>query len=382
MLLYIGLFFFILLVNYLADRHKTRQIQGLFLSFLVLSVFVGVSDMLGGYDRYIYGELFDEVAYITHIGSSYNDATILKLYSSEFGYAGFNILISSISGNRYVFILLTTLVIYTLYYYSLKKYCINFFFAVALFLGLMFFFTFTYLRQMIGVGIVWLGVQYIYKRNPYKFIGCVLLAATFHNSAIIVLPLYFVPLKRFNTKHIMVFMFFCLLLGLSAVPSALFSIYGDVADMQLRSISYADQEVGFRYEYIIEAFIFLYIVIKNYDRIPYTEKDSVLLNVMLGFCAILLLFVQSLNGGRLGWYYLIGVIATLSTICNDMHVSRSTKILVLAICFGLFARIVMQWGYLLSPYKTFFTNGVRDYDPVYDRFEYDSRYAVDKFYKK
>ena len=180
----------------------------------------------------------------------------------------------------------------------------------------------------------------------------------------------------------MVFMFFCLLLGLSAVPSALFSIYGDVADMQLRSISYADQEVGFRYEYIIEAFIFLYIVIKNYDRIPDTEKDSVLLNVMLGFCAILLLFVQSLNGGRLGWYYLIGVIATLSTICNDMHVSRSTKILVLAICFGLFARIVMQWGYLLSPYKTFFTNGVRDYDPVYDRFEYDSRYAVDKFYKK
>ncbi len=129
MLLYIGLFFFILLVNYLADRHKTTQIQGLFFSFLVLSVFVGVSDMLGGYDRYIYGELFDDVANIIHVGGSYKEAAVLKLYSSEFGYAGFNILISSISGNRYVFILLTTLVIYTLYYYSLKKYCINFFFA-------------------------------------------------------------------------------------------------------------------------------------------------------------------------------------------------------------------------------------------------------------
>ena len=27
-----------------------------------LALFVGFSDMLGGYDRYIYGELFDEVA--------------------------------------------------------------------------------------------------------------------------------------------------------------------------------------------------------------------------------------------------------------------------------------------------------------------------------
>jgi hypothetical protein len=33
----------------------------LFLFFMSLMIFVGISDMLGGYDRYIYGNLFDDV---------------------------------------------------------------------------------------------------------------------------------------------------------------------------------------------------------------------------------------------------------------------------------------------------------------------------------
>ena len=49
--------------------------------------------------------------------------------------------------------------------------------------------------------------------------------------------------------------------------------------------------------------------------------------------------------------------------------------------FILFARIVLQWGPMLSPYKTFFTNGVRSYDPIYELYEYDENYAIDKFYR-
>lgn len=106
-----------------------------------------------------------------------------------------------------------------------------------------------------------------------------------------------------------------------------------------------------------------------------------MLNALLVFCAILLLFVQSLNGGRMGWYYLIGVIATLSTICNASKVNIQTKGYVILICFILYTRIVLQWGFMLSPYKTFFTNGVRSFDPVYEKYEYDENYATDKFYR-
>ena len=381
MLLYIIVFIVITYANYIATEYNYRQDLILAFSFLILSIFVGFSDMLGGYDRYIYGELFDGVADITNFHGNYNDALIFNVYPKEMGYVGCNILISKITSNRYIFILLITFIIYLLHYFSLKKYCINYPYALLLFMGLMFFFTFTYLRQMIGVGIGWLALQYIYKRKLYKFLICVLLATSFHNSAIILLPLYFIPVKKFKVKNIVFFMAICLFIGLSGGPSAIFRIYGDVADMHNRSDSYVENEVGFKFEYIIEASVFLYIVLKNYTKIPQTKKDIVMLNALLVFCAILLLFVQSLNGGRMGWYYLIGVIATLSTICNASKINIQTKGYVILICFILYTRIVLQWGFMLSPYKTLFKKGVRSFDPVYEKYEYDENNATDKFYR-
>lgn len=381
MILYILTFFLIIYINYIAEKYNYRKGVVLAISFLILAVFVGISDMLGGYDRYIYSELFDGIADITRTEGSYTKAAIFYLYPSEFGYSWYNILVSYITANRYIFILLTTFVIYLLYYFSIKKYCANYPFAVMLFMGLMFFFTFTYLRQMIGVGAAWLGLQYIYKRKLYKFLLCILIAATFHNSAIVLLPLYFIPTKRFKKKQVIIFMTLCLLLGLSGGPAAVFRLYGNITDMTERASSYSEQEIGFRYEYIIEAFVFLFLILRNYTRIPETKKDIVMLNTSLGFCAILLLFVYSLNGGRLGWFYLIGLIATLSTITSRIKRNSQTTSLISLISLLLFVRIVFYWGFMLTPYKTFLTNGIRDYDPIYQRYEYDYNYAKDKFYR-
>lgn len=381
MILYILLFFLIICINTFTVKFGYKKENGLRFSFILLALFVGLSDMLGGSDRYIYSELFDGIADITKEGGRYSDSAIFTLYPSEIGYIGSNVLISFITSNRYIFILLYTLIIYFLYYFSLKKYCINYPFAMMLFMGLMFFFTFTYLRQMVGVGIAWFAIRYVYKKELYKFIICVLVAASFHNSAIILFPLYFLPIKRFSQRSIIIIMSLCLALGLSGGPSALFRLYGNVTDMQYRTDSYAEQEIGFRYEYIIEALVFLYFILKNYSLIPTTKKNIVLLNTSLGFCAILLLFVLSLNGGRLGWYYLIGIISTLSLIAKNVKRDSSTNRVIFIICLLLFFRILYYWGFLLSPYKTFLTNGVRDYDPVYETYEYDENYSKDKFYR-
>lgn len=381
MIVYLFIFVLVLFINSYAVKYNYNHDRALFFSFMILAVFVGISDMLGGYDRYIYSELFDGIANITNEGGDYKYSAIYELYPSEVGYIGSNIFLSFITSNRYVFILLYTFIIYFLYYLSLKEYSTNYFFAMMLFMGLMFFFTFTYLRQMVGVGIAWFAIRYIYKRNLYKFIICILIAASFHNSAIVLLPLYFLSIKRFKQKNVFIFMLLCLILGLSGGPSALFRLYGDITDMQIRTDSYAEREIGFRYEYIIEALVFLYLILKNYSLIPNTRKNIVLLNTSLGFCAILLLFVLSLNGGRLGWYYLIGVISTLSLIANNIKSNILTRKIIPIICFLLFFRIVYYWGFLLSPYKTFFTNGVREYDPIYEKYEYDEKYSIDKFYR-
>ena len=107
-----------------------------------LALFVGISDMLGGYDRYIYGELFDELADIRQEGRNVLTAYIFLQYPTELGYAYLNILISYFTANRYIFIFVVTLLIYLLYYINIKRYSSDYRIALLLFFGLLFFFTF------------------------------------------------------------------------------------------------------------------------------------------------------------------------------------------------------------------------------------------------
>ena len=349
-----------------------------------LALFVGFSDMLGGYDRYIYGELFDEVADVKRAGGDVQTAYIFELYPSEFCFSWLNVAISYITANRYIFILILTIVIYTLLFISFKRYVENYPFALVLFLGLIFFFTFTYLRQLIGGGVGWLSIEYVYKKKFWKFLVVVLLATLIHNSAIILLPVYFLPIKQYSKRAVTVLMVFCFVLGITGIPSAMFDIYGSVTEMEGRGQNYAENEVGFKIEYILEAFFFLYFIFRNYDKVPKAPARIVMMNMALLFCAVLLIFSRSLNGGRLGWYYLIGMISTLSLIVPNAKRIRD-QYLVLAIfsCFLYLRILLFAWGPLgtLYPYKSFFTNGVRKGDWVHDKWEYDQDYDRDKFYR-
>lgn len=141
------------------NSSQHNNVLGLSVFMCILALFVGFSDMFGGYDRYIYGEIFDNIADITTIKGNYSDSFLYNFYSSEIGYTFLNVIISFFTENRYIFILIVTLIIYTLLFVSIKKYTVNYPLATILFLGLWFFFTFTYLRQVLGATIVWLGVQ-------------------------------------------------------------------------------------------------------------------------------------------------------------------------------------------------------------------------------
>ena len=144
-----------------SNGSQNKNVLLLFAFMCLLALFVGFSDMFGGYDRYIYGEVFDNIADITTIKGDYSDSFLYNFYSSEIGYTLLNVIISFFTENRYIFILIVTLIIYTLLFISIKKYTVNYPLATILFLGLWFFFTFTYLRQVLGATIVWLGVQYV-----------------------------------------------------------------------------------------------------------------------------------------------------------------------------------------------------------------------------
>ncbi len=381
MLIYLIWFFLSVLLFYgTLKLSKKVQVQLSVFFLLALGIFVGLGDMLGGYDRYIYGELYDTMADFNHTGGNPWLSPSFAFYGGEFGYGTFCALLTYITSNRYIFIFIATMVIYALLIRSLTKYVDNMPFAVVMFMALWFFFTFTYLRQVIGCTIAWLSIQYIIKRDWKRFLLVMFIAYSFHNSAIVFLPMYLVPIRKFSRKQVLVVMAAALLIGLSPVPQALFSAYGEADADRVNAGSYA-MDAGFRWAYLIEAAFFLYVILRNYKNISNHAKDVVMLNMALVFCAILLFFIRSENGGRLGWYYMIGVMCTLSNICVKNKKLLAQGTLILIVSFFLYYRILDAWAFNMTPYKTFLTPGHTAAEWIYEQYEYDPLYDEDKLYR-
>ena len=243
----------------------------------------------------------------------------------------------------------------------------------------MFFFTFTYLRQVLAAGVIWLSIPYVTQRRFKKYLLFVILATLIHNSAAYMILLYFIPRRKFDKSHIILFMLTLLLIGISGVTKFIFSVSGDVIN-DAKITEYANTaEFGFRIEYVIESMLFLFILLTNYKEIGEDEYSLTMVNVYLMFCGVLLFFCKSSDGGRIAWYCLLGIIVILERLCRPKS-AVPLKGFITIMCFVLFYRILSAWGVLLYPYKTFLTPGIRQGDFIEDLYEYDHAYDNDKLY--
>lgn len=380
MAIYILLFFIPVILYFYYNKKQQVPYKPFIIFFVALALFVGLGDMLGGYDRYIYGDLFDNLADQLRIGIPTTSSRLFIAYHSEFGYVGLNWLIAHITNNRYIFIFCYTICMYAIIIECFKKYAKNYYLASILFMALVFFFSFTYLRQMFAAAIIGLSIKYIIERKFLRFCVILLVAFSFHNSAIIFFPMYFIANKKYSKSRILLIMFICFIVGITGITSSLYNFYDELS-IRVSHDDYAFQQ-STRIAYILEAGLFLYYLILTHRDLTSEKKDIVLYNIALGFCAILLLFIRSENGGRLSWYFVYGLIFSLTQLAT-MSYGRKIKMgLQLAIIsFLLFFRILTSWGVFVYPYKTFLTNGHRENDYIFNKYEYDDGYDRDKFYR-
>lgn len=352
-------------------------------TFIIFTLIVGLADMLGGYDRYIYGEVFDSC--VDEILLGVNPMTqegVLFISGHEKGFGYLNLAIAYITDNRYIFIFIVTAIIYLLIFKSFKKHISNYPAALVLFLALFFFFTFTYLRQTLAVSLTWFAYRYALKRKIIPFLIYTFIAYSFHNSAIIFILFYFIPARKYPKKTIILILLVVFIIGISGITTSFYNIYGELSNTAERVQQYKETNNIFRLEYVLEVIVFLYFIFKRYDQIPNERTHLIFLNASFIFFAILLLFVTSATAGRQTWYYMLGLIYTLTNIISlSIKKHNKDRYLIYALCTILYFRIVIEWGSFLLPYKTFFTNGYRNNDNIHTKYEYDKNYDYDKFYR-
>lgn len=348
-----------------------------------LALFVGLADMFGGYDRYIYGEVFDSIADGVTNGMGYRYLPSLLFY--EPGYSALSYVIALVTENRYVYIFIVTMLIYYCMYKAFEKNMPNYPLAMILFLGMVFYFTFTYLRQVLAFSVAWLGVTYLIENKRWKFFLIVLLVALLHKSGIVFAALYFLPLKKFKPGLIIMLLGICAVLGFSGVTGALYDAYANVSEAG--SMNTYSTSSGVRGAYILEVVFFVWVILSNYKKIETTRRNLVFLNMAWCFCALLLLFILSSDGGRVAWFFTLGIIYTVTLVCSTQRLHTRIKNafgpLMVAVMLALYVRVYFAWQNYnnLYPYKTFLTNGYRVPDYSWERYEYDHGYDQDKFYR-
>ncbi|SEA56800.1 EpsG family protein [Oribacterium sp. KHPX15] len=96
----------------------------------------------------------------------------------------------------------------------IKDYSVDFSMSMTLFITVFFMLGFYYIRQLLAVVIVFYAYRYINTGNFKKYLVLTILASTFHTSALIMLPGYFLLRYRFNTS------FYVLITLISAIINA------------------------------------------------------------------------------------------------------------------------------------------------------------------
>lgn len=117
----------------------------------------------------------------------------------EFKNLGFNILISTIklfANNYYVFLFICGLLINYLVISFIVDNTDDILFSAIIYYCLMYFLTFNVLRQWIACSIFLYAFKFIKNRNLLKYIFTILIASTFHDTAIVMLAFY--PLLLFK----------------------------------------------------------------------------------------------------------------------------------------------------------------------------------------
>lgn len=232
MLPYYILLSVVLLFAYQYDKMSPKTIWPLVFTFITMTLFIGLRDASVGTDTGSYTQIYDSVLSLDSGDKlQWNKEPGFYLISRIGRYIGSNyaILLCLIAGITYTSVLcvlrklsqsmLISLFIYITLCYS--TFCAN------------------AARQGIAVGIYMLSFPYLLKKDFKRYVLWVLVAAMFHKTAIITIPMYFLFRMKFSIRTVI-----CIVLGSIALIFILPVLLSYGASMEDRYQLYLNQSSG------------------------------------------------------------------------------------------------------------------------------------------
>ncbi len=272
-------------------------------------------------------------------------------FKSEQGWIIYTWLLSIISSNFFFFLLITGIIILGSYYFIIKKYVIPKLFLVSVLLYTIgsYLQSFYVLRQHMAMALVLFCYPYIINRYFVKFLVVVLISSAIHQTALFIIPLYF--MYGINRKPLLFFSFAIYAIAVFAIVSYI----GETADLFIDGYNkylHANEEEFTNYKsaalLIGVLFIRIIAIKKNFWDDGITKLLSIILiigciNAILGVGRVMFM-------SRLNMYYSSIIFLLLP---NTMHYMKTRSFRIL---FALSYIIIMGY-FFFARYNTYQIGG-------------------------
>lgn len=320
--------------------------------FFVLVVFAGVRDENVGTDTRSYVSRFEKTSQVVIVKDtdSFSFLDVVgNVLSAEVSYS-FVIVIAHLISDKYPALLfLIAAIVVGCYMVSFKSCSDDVGFSVFLMITLGFYFLFFNIaRQGIAMAIYSLSFNHLINHEFKKYCAYVILAATFHTTALIAIPLYFVFIRRNDYKTICIYGVLTILCGRfirvvsSILSETVASRYSYFTDRNFSS--------GELYTIFFVAFAIAMYVSRRYIEKENQPVYDVWLN-MIVVGAILYITVwfadMDQNAQRLGQYFLIGICYAVPMVMSAIKQARFgffVKTTFLVLCVVYYYLIIPRMG--------------------------------------
>lgn len=346
------LFIFLFATILYFQKNERKVSVGFYIFLATLICFSGFRDMIGGYDVYIYAQVFEAPKEL-----------IVAYNGFEVGFKSYYLFLRNFSDDRYFMFFVTATLMLSLHFFAIKKHSPIIYFSVFILFCKFFLMSFVYLRQGIAMGIIWFSLPYIMNKNYLKFAALMLLAFLFHKSSIIFLPMYFLATIRFKNLNMLLIAIISLVISVSPLSGILLSALAESSGDEKANI-YVSQSGDINIFYFIEVLLLIYLLLKFRNDFYKSEFGTLIINGLFGYIIVNIMSLTNASFVRFGWYYFFFLILALPSIYNfiqDKKSRKTFKMLVFIYYSFIFLRLLIVYddGDFM-PYKSIFQDFSRN----------------------
>lgn len=324
---------------------KTNKLETDYKKYNYICLFIVISSLIliSGF-RYGSGTDYGTYSYMYS-----NTPNIIISETSEFGYEILNKILFNISPNPQIFFFTTSMIINILIVWGICKYSRKFELSMYLYITTYIYYsTFNGIRQWIASAIIFIAFKHLLNRDFKKYIIYVLIAFLFHNSALVMIPMYFIANRRFLSKKT---------LGIIILFISMYVFYNGFLGMLfdlLQNTKYAHYEQGMQdwqeSASLIRVVVYaipLIIISIFYEKVEKYEDENI--DIIMNLCLMSVLFMLLANKhvffARMNLFFDIYYVLLIPKL-TQFKDKKLNKFMYysIAICYFAYSYKLLLWG--------------------------------------